>query len=533
MAVTARWELKIFSGASDFMRIRFKRFQKYIATVFLAGIIIISGTQCVYAIPQSKKSGKKTEKPVTKKTTKPASTAKVNKTGSGKNAKSKQPPKKTKEPKTKEEIQRLQSDTQKEIARTREEIRKNEVQVKKSLSELGRLQSNIQAGEKAVADSKLKVANLQSSIDTLHLKIAGEEESLKHLRTEYLKSLNRLRSKRKTNSDLAFIFSSKDFNQALRRMRYLKQVSAWREKKSAEIEERMKQMQARNEQLSAMVTAQKDELIVQEKAQNTLKGDYARQDMVVKELKKNGQALKNHLAQKQKEANSLNSRIAALIAEEQRKAEAERKAKEAKAKATQEQDLAKATGKQGSSGSSEVSKDRKNNEEFAQARKRRPRGEASKEKSTAGTSSDNKKSTALAGNFEGMKGSLPRPVAGEFKVTSRFGRHSLPELPDVMYDNPGIDAQTSAGASALAVYKGKVSGVYVIPGYSTVVIVNHGNYYTVYGNLVSPAVKVGDMVGSGQALGKLAADEGDPSKCSVHFEVWRNRDKLNPLDWIK
>ena len=132
-----------------------------------------------------------------------------------------------------------------------------------------------------------------------------------------------------------------------------------------------------------------------------------------------------------------------------------------------------------------------------------------------------------------MKGSLPRPVAGSFKVTSRFGKHSLPDLPDVTYDNPGIDAEVSAGAAAQAVYGGKVSGVYMIPGYSTVVIVSHGGYYTVYGNIASASVKVGDVVKQGQSLGRLAHDEENPSHSLIHFEVWKNRDKMDPLGWIR
>ena len=168
--------------------------------------------------------------------------------------------------------------------------------------------------------------------------------------------------------------------------------------------------------------------------------------------------------------------------------------------------------------------------DYAEARKRKPRGDKS---STASKANTAKSSASQAGNFAAMRGSLPRPVSGAFRVTSQFGRHSLPELPDVMYDNPGIDAETSAGASAQAVYGGRVSGVYVIPGFSTVVIVNHGNYYTVYGNIASPSVKVGDVVKQGQAVGKLAPSEDDPSHSSIHFEVWKNRDKLNPLDWIR
>ncbi|MCM1370230.1 MAG: M23 family metallopeptidase [Candidatus Amulumruptor caecigallinarius] len=102
-----------------------------------------------------------------------------------------------------------------------------------------------------------------------------------------------------------------------------------------------------------------------------------------------------------------------------------------------------------------------------------------------------------------------------------------------MYDNPGIDAEVASGASARAVFGGKVSGVYMLPGFSTVVIVNHGGYYTVYGNIAAAAVKQGDVVKQGQNLGRLAADENDSSHSLIHFEVWKNRDKLDPLQWIQ
>ena len=161
---------------------------------------------------------------------------------------------------------------------------------------------------------------------------------------------------------------------------------------------------------------------------------------------------------------------------------------------------------------------------YADARKRTPRSN-----NTVNVSSAQSGATS----FEGMKGKLPYPVAGPFRLTSRFGQQTLPDLPDVMYDNPGIDAEVNRGASAIAVYEGKVSGVYMIPGYNTVVIVNHGNYYTVYGNISSPSVKVGDMVSVGQGLGLLAAQEDDDTHGSIHFEVWRNREKLNPQEWLK
>ncbi len=114
-------------------------------------------------------------------------------------------------------------------------------------------------------------------------------------------------------------------------------------------------------------------------------------------------------------------------------------------------------------------------------------------------------------------------------MTSPFGRHALPNLPDVVYDNPGIDIEVAPGATAKAVYGGKVSGVYGVAGFGTVVIVNHGNYFTVYGNLSGSSVRTGDTVKAGQAVGKAAPDSGNKKVGSLHFEVWKNREKLNPM----
>ncbi len=103
----------------------------------------------------------------------------------------------------------------------------------------------------------------------------------------------------------------------------------------------------------------------------------------------------------------------------------------------------------------------------------------------------------------------------------------------MVYDNPGIDAEVASGATAQAVYAGKVSGVYMIPGFATVIIVNHGEYYTVYGNIDTASIKVGDTVRQGDAVGRVASDPDNPGHSSIHFEVWKNRDKQNPAAWIR
>lgn len=538
---------------------RLKTYCLYLTLV----LFLIGGSVPVDAQKRKAATKAKTEqKKTTSRRSKTKSSSK-SKSSRSKSSRSKTPAKtstrKKTSPETSAEAKRRQEETQKEIARTKEELRRNEAEVKKGLSELNRLNADITTGRNLVAKATEQVQQLDSRIATLETEISTSEAQLKKMREDYLRSVKKIRGKKNSNSALAFIFSSKNFSQAMRRMRYLKQVSAWRSKKSAEISASVKELTQQKELLVQSRREKDIALSRQIAAQNQLNTQYQRQDAVVGELRRNGQALQSHLAKKQQEANALKSRIAALIAEENRKAEEARRAEEARKaaeearlaeearKAEEAKLLAEQTEKSKPEEKQEKKKDKKQTkkadkqkgkQDYAEARKRKPRSSKPSESEAPASPDVNKNASAKAsasqaGNFAAMRGSLPRPVSGAFRVTSQFGRHSLPELPDVMYDNPGIDAETSAGASAQAVYGGKVSGVYVIPGFSTVIIINHGNYYTVYGNISSPAVKVGDVVKQGQALGRLAPDEEDPTHSSIHFEVWKNRDKLNPLDWIR
>lgn len=504
-----------------------------------------------------------------------------------------------KSPVTSADAKRQQEATQKEIKQTEAQIKENERSVKSGLNELGKLSGDITNSKNKIAATTKQINTLNGQISQLETSISTNEAELKRLRDEYLKALKKMRLSKKKNSGLAFIFASDNFNQALRRMRYLKQFSEWKDRQSSAIDSKNQQLKSEKETLGKTKNEHAAALKRQQAEQDALNTQYAKQDAIVIELKKNGDALKTHLAKKQAEANELRNRIASLIAEEERKAAEERARQEAARKAEEERRAreeeariaaekaaaekaaaekaaaekaaleAERERKQAELERKQAEKDEKKKKEaekklreaekkkqdadrklkeaekkkkeadekkkaaeeqkeapkdYADARKRTPRGEAASNSNSA--AKDN-------GNFGSMKGSLPRPVSGSFKVTSRFGRQPYPGLPDVVYENTGIDAEVNAGASALAVYGGKVSAIFVDHSYNTVIMVNHGNYFTVYANLISSAVKVGDKVNAGQALGKVASDEDDPNIGSIHFEVWRNREKMNPLEWIK
>lgn len=428
-------------------------------------------------------------------------------------------------PKTSAEAKRLQAATQREIQQTKEKIRLNEQQIKTGLSELNVLSSEISSGRIQVDGLQKKVASLNGEISTLGNEIKKNEEELQLMREEYLKAVKKMRLTKKNQSTLAFIFASENFNQAMRRIRYMRQFSAWKEKKSADIGEKVEQLGRERERLAVVKDEQTAALGQLKKTQAELEVKHKKQEQLVADLRQNGSALQAHLVAKQNEANRLKETISALIAQEQARAEAERKARE-KAEAER-----KAAAEKAAAEKALAEKDGK---------KKTQKGAKGKEKESKKKQEEQKKEIERRvdnhveeSNFASLRGRLPRPVDGAWRITNAFGRHSMPELPEVVYDNPGIDAEVTIDTTVKSVYEGKVSGVYKVAGYGTVVIVNHGDYYTVYGNLSSANVAVGTPVSTGSKLGTAGHDPDDSRRGSVHFEVWKGREKQNPSSWIR
>lgn len=552
-------------------------------------------------------------------------------------------------PKSSAEAKKLQEATQRDIQQTKEKLRLNEEQIKTGLSDLNRLSAEITAGRKQVDGLQQKVNGLDTKISNLGTEITKNEAELKLMREEYLKAVKKMRLTRKNQSTLAFIFASDNFNQAMRRIRYMRQFSAWKERKSADIDGKIEQLGKERESLAKAKDAQTVALGQLTRSQAQLEENHKKQETLVATLRQNGDALQTHLAAKQNEANRLKETISSLIAQEQAKAEAERRAREkaeaerkakaeaeriarekaeaqriaaekaaaekalaekiaaekaaaekaaaekaaaekAAAKALAEKEAAeKALAAKSAAEKAAAEKEAKQKAEaykkaqeekeradrkFAEAKakadeklrkeqEKQDRENFKNSQRTARKKGDRKlrnsvevrskaktadpvasvspkavektvgKETSPKVSFASLRGKLPRPVDGSWHVTNPFGRHVMPEMPEIEYDNPGIDAEVSKGTSVKAVCGGKVSGVYKLAGYGNVVIVNHGDYYTVYGNLGSTNVSVGTQVGSGTALGTAGSDPDDPRRGSVHFEVWKGREKQNPSSWLR
>ena len=134
-------------------------------------------------------------------------------------------------------------------------------------------------------------------------------------------------------------------------------------------------------------------------------------------------------------------------------------------------------------------------------------------------------------DFDKNMGQLKWPVE-ESVVVSSFGEHEHPVLKGVMVKNNGIDLKLVEDLSVHSVFSGEVSRVIGIPGYNKAIIIRHGKYLTVYANMSEVTIKAGQKVVSGQRIGSVFSGEGD--NCNVlHFEIWNENVKVNPLVWLK
>ncbi|WMJ72863.1 peptidoglycan DD-metalloendopeptidase family protein [Cytophagaceae bacterium ABcell3] len=133
-------------------------------------------------------------------------------------------------------------------------------------------------------------------------------------------------------------------------------------------------------------------------------------------------------------------------------------------------------------------------------------------------------------SFEESAKKLKWPVSrGE--ISHKFGKQPHPVLKNVYVDNLGVDIITLRGEPVRAVFKGKVITVASVPGMNNVVMIQHGEYFTVYAKLKNVKVKTGDEVNVNDILGEVYTDKNDVSE--LQFQIWKNNEKLDPEKWLQ
>ncbi|MCM1518642.1 MAG: peptidoglycan DD-metalloendopeptidase family protein [Pseudoflavonifractor sp.] len=482
-------------------------------------------------------------------------------------------------------VNRVKRDRQKttqEIKKTAKEIEENQRQTRKQLNQLNMLQAEVQEKNATIADMQVQVDSINRGISRLNDSIEAMERHLELLRSDYASAVRAMQSHRSSMNTLAFIFSSESFTQAYRRMRYLRQFSQWRARRSGEITAAHDSLAARRAELARMHDTKNHSLIQLNVARRELQGKQKQTEVLVADLKKQGSTLQAVLKKKEQEARALDQELDRLIAEQQRKAEEERKRRLAEERARKEREAKEAaeraererkereenerllaeqsnadnkTDKKGQdTDKSQKSKNKKDKNKPVRPDKRKNNKDKSRKEQPAVTPTPAKgdmasvetpsKSVArdfdtadadraLSGSFESNKGRLLFPVSGKYKIVRHFGRQRHADLPYVQTDNGGIDIEVPAGGMARAIFAGKVSAIFRQPGFNTIVMVRHGNYLTIYANLSDISVKTGDTVKANQTIGRIFSDPDDDGRSIMHFELRKEKAKLNPEQWVR
>lgn len=402
------------------------------------------------------------------------------------------------------QLERQRKEALAEIAETDKLLKETSRTAKNSLNRLNLLSNQLLNRKKVLSLLNQEMEAIDKQIEDTRREIRSLEKELEEKREKYKKSVQTIHQRRTSQDKLLFILSAENFAQSMRRMRYLREYGNWQKKQALEILDKQKEIELKQKELEKTREEKQALVQVREQERNKLQQEESTQKVEVQQLNKKEKELRAQLAKKKQQAAALNKQIEKLIAEEIARAE------EAARKAERERKAAAARGE-------------------------KPDPEKDTEKRVAATKGGYAMTQAeqkLSSNFANNRGRLPAPVNRKYTIVSYFGEQQHQELKYVRTNNNGIDLQVAPGTDAQAVFNGVVTRVFVVPGYNNSVIVRHGNYLTVYSNLSQVYVKQGDKVSTRQALGKVFTDTEDGNSTILHFQLWKERTKLNPAPWI-
>jgi septal ring factor EnvC (AmiA/AmiB activator) len=410
----------------------------------------------------------------------------------------------------KKELEQKRKALQQDIQTTNQLLKETQRSQKKSLSQLNLIAKKINIREELVTNINQQISVLDKEIASNSVIVSSLEADLKALKDEYAKMVYYASKNRSYYDRLMFLFSSKDFNQAYKRLKYLQQYSEYRKKQAKLIAEVQGDLTSKIQNLEKKRKEKTNLMVNKEKEKLDLIEDKKEKEGIITELHFKEREIRDELKKKKREADQLQAAIQAIIQREiEEAAERARLAAEKARKEKEERDRkAKAAGKP-TPVEAEPKVEKKENTVFALT----------------------PAEVELSNNFEANRSKLPWPTTTGV-VESGYGEHQHPDLPNVKTFNNGVDIATDKGASARSIFDGVVTGVITIPGANKAVIIRHGEFLTVYANLSSVNVKVGDKVTVKQNLGSIYTDV-DEGKTILHLEVWKGKTRMNPSGWLK
>ena len=437
-----------------------------------------------------------------------------------------------------------------------QEIKENETKLQtvkkkeKSAAKAIVLQSNkIKLKEELIATTEKQKALLGNSISTNQAQINKLEKELELLKADYAKMILQSYKSRSEESRAMFLLSSESFLQAYKRAQYMKQYTNYRRMQGQEIKSKTNTLYIFNAKLDVQ-KSDKEKLIAEnDKQRQSLQKEKEEQEKLVASLKKDKTKIIAEIKKRQQESRSIDKKIDKLI----RAAIAEANRKAAIEKAAREKAKADAIAKANAAARAKALEKKKEIEKanaLAAAKAKANAKPAPKpipipkevEKAIAkadpavvpATVSSTKITLTSDGkvdsdSFKANKGKLPWPVERGY-ISMGFGDQSHPVYKELQVHNSGLEFTTDSGASARAVFDGVVWSVIIISPVNKLVMLQHGDFFTIYQNLTSVNVSKGDKVNIKQSLGRIKTN-GD-GKTILKFAITQNTTYANPRPWL-
>jgi murein DD-endopeptidase MepM/ murein hydrolase activator NlpD len=367
---------------------------------------------------------------------------------------------------SKESLEKERMKIIEQIEKTSRMLDKTSKDKKATLTDLKLLQGQIENRHRVIT-------NIRNSLEIIEKQLASENKRQNQLVIRYLElkkdhaSLLKMSyNKMLTENKLVYLLSSRDWEESLNRLRYTAMIEDYLSEQINKLNFTAKEIKNTIDTIESSRLQYEELLASEEQNIRKLELDEKTKDRMLAQLKGDEKRLKGALIQQKKDREELNRAIEKII--------------------------------------------------LATLNKNKTADDP------AGSDGFN-----LAGAFEGQRGKLPWPVVNP-RVISKYGKQKHPTLDNVFISNNGIDVFSEKNANVRAIFKGEVAGALQIPGNDYMVMIKHGNFYTVYSKMSEVFVSKGDRIDAGHQIGKLGINNA-----TLHFEVWKDKQKLNPESWLR
>ena len=366
-------------------------------------------------------------------------------------------------------------------------LRSQQAQERKSLAtQIEEISEKISARTQLIRVTNHQANLLSQQIKENQDQMANLKKELEVLKKNYAAVIEQSYKTRSPQSRWLLLLASESFAQGYKRLRYLQQYSQYRKKQAQEIQEKNTLIQQLTDSLSLQHSYQRKIVEENKKEQDRLSQERKTQETLVASIKKKESEYADEIKKKQAQANKIDKEIDRLIR------------------------LA-----------------------IAEANKK---GKTTTTGTTSGKTSSDKvfdltpEGQALSSDFEANKGKLIWPIERGYK-SQGFGTYDDPVYPDLKHYNNGITLMAPRNSDARCVFNGEVSAIISVPGGNKAVQVRHGNFITIYYNLIQVYVSKGQKVSAKTPLGKIFTDS--EGRTEMKFFVYKNTNKLNPEHWLR